>query len=280
MKGYIYRYTFSDGKVYIGQTRRPIEMRHAEHINPSTGPMNPGFWDAFQRLGMPSLTILETIEDEDIDMLVRKLNFLEKDYIQKERATNPQFGYNRIGHALTYLPDAKILQNEFARLCRLAKEIEQPFIDSASDKFLHGREEEMTEKEKLFVHNYIETNNPFSAHVSGDDYPQEMPYQDEEDDFFVYEAIDYAKWLYNDETEEMIAQFVSENAEEILRKAREGKIIQQIDKDGNIVREFLTIDDIREALNIVRIDNIMNVVKGRQKTAYGYYWRYKTLNNK
>ena len=48
MKGYIYKYTFPDGKVYIGQTRRPIELRHAEHLNPSTGPLNPGFWEAYQ----------------------------------------------------------------------------------------------------------------------------------------------------------------------------------------------------------------------------------------
>ena len=37
MKGYIYM--FSDGKVYVGQTRRHISIRHREHISPSTGPI-------------------------------------------------------------------------------------------------------------------------------------------------------------------------------------------------------------------------------------------------
>ena len=32
---------------------------------------------------------------------------------------------------------------------------------------------------------------------------------------------------------------------------------------------------VREALSLTRVDNIMNVVKGRQKTAYGYVWRKK-----
>ena len=41
MKGYIYKYTFSDGKVYVGQTRRHISIRHREHMSPSTGPLNP-----------------------------------------------------------------------------------------------------------------------------------------------------------------------------------------------------------------------------------------------
>lgn len=100
---------------------------------------------------------------------------------------------------------------------------------------------------------------------------------DEEDDFMFYELLESGIWLYNEETHEIIAQYVEENADAILREAREGKIIQQIDKEGNIVREFLTWDEIREAMNIVRIDNILNVVKGRQKSAYGYFWRYKPI---
>lgn len=277
MKGYIYRYTFPDGKIYIGQTRRPIEMRHAEHINPSTGPMNPGFWAAYQKLGMPELTVLETVEADNIDMLVQLLNHKETAYIQKERATDSQYGYNRMGHSMVYRPEAKILQKEYERLCQQMIEEERPFLDSATDKYLHRREADMTDEEKAFVKGYIETNNPFAGVADFEDMPDENPFQDVEDDFFESEAVDYAIWLYLDETSEIIARYVSENADAILRKAREGKIIQQIDKEGNVVREFLTWDEIREVMNIVRIDNILNVVKGRQKSAYGYFWRYKPI---
>ena len=74
----------------------------------------------------------------------------------------------------------------------------------------------------------------------------------------------------------MIGQYIRENAQEIIRKAREGKIIQQLDKEGTVIREFDNWDEIREHFNIIRIDNILNVIKGRQKSAYGFFWRYKT----
>ena len=277
MKGYIYRYTFPDGKIYIGQTRRPIEMRHAEHLNPSTGPMKPGFWEAYQRLGMPELKVLETVEVDNIDMLVQILNYKETAYIHSEHATDPQYGYNKMGHSTAYRPDVKVLQKEYERLCQQKTEEIRPFLNNAADKYLHGREAEMTEEEKAFVKGYIETNNPFAGEANFAKKSDGNPFLDEEDNFFEYEAIEYAICLYLEETSEIIARYVSENADAILRKAREGKIIQQIDKEGNVVREFLTWDEIREAMNIVRIDNILNVVKGRQKSAYGYFWRYKPV---
>ena len=277
MKGYIYRYTFPDGKIYIGQTRRPIEMRHAEHINPSTGPMNPGFWDAYQKLGMPELTVLETIEADNIDMLVQILNHKETAYIQKEHATDPQYGYNRMDHSMVYRPEAKILEKEYVRLCLQADTAMQPFFESVSQKLTHGHRDDLTQEEKEFVEAYIDNNPIFGRTAEDIEMVEEDTGWDEEDDFMFYELLESGIWLYNEETHEIIAQYVEENADAILRKAREGKIIQQIDKEGNIVREFLTWDEIREAMNIVRIDNILNVVKGRQKSAYGYFWRYKPI---
>ena len=42
-----HKYTFPDGKVYIGQTRRDPQIRHREHISPVTDPTNGGFWRAY-----------------------------------------------------------------------------------------------------------------------------------------------------------------------------------------------------------------------------------------
>lgn len=277
MKGYIYKYTFPDGKVYIGQTRRPIEMRHREHLNPSTGPFNPGFWDAYQKVGMPALSILETLESDDLSDLVRRLNALETRYIYRENATDPAFGYNRKEIATTYIPDIAILRREYASLCKKAENDKRPFFNKLTQKLFDGKDTDFTEEEKAFIDAYIEHNNIF---VHSD---EDMVYMEDEDDvdeggdFMLEEAIDYAIWLYNEETFEIIARYISENASEILRREKQSKIIQQLDLDGNVIREYETQDDLRDALAIVRLDNIINVIKGRQKTAYGFRWRYKPV---
>lgn len=252
-------------------------MRHAEHINSSTGPNNPGFWEAFQKLGMPEQTVLETIEADDVDSLVYILNNKETYYIHNEKATDPQYGYNRMSHGMVYRPDAKLLQKEYERLCQIAIEEQKPFLDGVTDKYLHGREDEMTEVEKVFVRGYLDTNNPFVGVGEPEDIKAGIPFSDEDDEFFKSEAIDYAIWSYQEETKEIVARYIGENADVILRREHKSKIIQQIDKEGNVIHEFLSWNEIREALNIGRIDNILNVVKGRQKTAFGYIWRYKPV---
>lgn len=278
MKGYIYKYTFPDGKIYIGQTRRPIERRHAEHLNPSTGPMNPGFWEAYQTVGVPKLEVIETIESDDVTSLIDQLKRLEFSYIYKEKATDSAFGYNRRMIPTTYSPDLKILDKEFCRLCQKIEEEMQPFFNTLSKKLHHGEDDQFTEEEKAFVEGYIDHNNLFVHSKPQNKEIEDGTYMDEDDDFedfMLGEAIDYAIWLYMEETREIIWQYVSENANEIIRRAKKGKIIQQLDKNGNVLREFESHDEIREAFNIVRLDNIINVIKGRQKSAYGFYWRYK-----
>ena len=86
MKGYIYKYTFSDNKVYIGQTRRNPEIRHKEHLSESVGPMNSGFWDAYKRLGEPKYEIIEVVENDRIQILIEQLNDRETYWIQLYKA--------------------------------------------------------------------------------------------------------------------------------------------------------------------------------------------------
>ena len=77
MKGYIYKYTFPDGKVYIGQTRRDPEIRHREHISPVTGPTNGGFWKAYTIFHECKFEIIHQFECDDIEKLVGMLNYAE-----------------------------------------------------------------------------------------------------------------------------------------------------------------------------------------------------------
>ena len=97
----------------------------------------------------------------------------------------------------------------------------------------------------------------------------------EENLFWLEEAIEYAQVIFNEESWADIRRYLAENASTIIHNAKEANAILQIDDKGNIVREYLDADEIRNAFNIQRIDNITNVLKGRQKTAYGFIWRYK-----
>jgi hypothetical protein len=97
MKGIIYKYTFPDGKVYIGQTRNP-EKRKRDHIDPKIGPTNKGFWEAYQRFGTYEYEVIREIESDNEDELIDLLNRWESGYIYQYKADNPQFGYNRTSY--------------------------------------------------------------------------------------------------------------------------------------------------------------------------------------
>lgn len=99
--GYIYKYTFPNGKVYIGQTAQTMEARHYQHM------YNADHLDAersillvdraIHKYGEPKLEIVETIMYEDNDPIgfQEELNEKEKLYIRKYKSTQKRFGYNR-----------------------------------------------------------------------------------------------------------------------------------------------------------------------------------------
>ena len=56
------------------------------------------------------------------------------------------------------------------------------------------------------------------------------------------------------------------------------KIIEEIDKDGNIINEYNGLKDIIESNksnNKIISTNITSVLKGRAKSAYKRFFRYK-----
>lgn len=74
MKGYIYKYTFPNGKVYIGQTMTTVENRHQQHITEYSGKGNPRLWEAFQQFKDYELETIQTVEVNNQNMLKLKLN--------------------------------------------------------------------------------------------------------------------------------------------------------------------------------------------------------------
>ena len=279
MKGIIYKYTFPDGKVYIGQTRRAMAARHKEHLNPSTGPLNSGFWKAYQTVGEPTLEILEVIETDDVTTLVDLLNSKETKYISKYRATDPQYGYNRKEIATAFNPDNAILQKKIREELKKVEEEVNARFWTILRKIEAGDQASLTEDEKTIIRDSLLQDNLFENALREIMNPDDFSIREGGDLFWLEEALDFATFVYREEREEEICRYVAENAIEILQQGKQGRIIQQIDTSGNVVHEYVTKEQICDAFNIIRIDNITNVLKGRQKSAYGFFWRYKPTDN-
>lgn len=273
MKGYVYKYTFSNGKIYVGQTRRDVNVRHREHMNPSTGPLNPRFWQAYQELGEPKLEIIKEIEEENNYELIQALNRCETYYIKKWKSDDLDFGYNVKSSGTTYCPDKAYLDDEFREIWTKIAQDGYSLFYSVYDKIENSCHEDLTEEEKDFIKNSLLSNNIFSNSLNNVMDSHDYSIEDKDGLFWLDEAIDFAKMIFNEEHWAMIDKYIAHNRETIIEKRTRHKIVQQLSLQGDLIKEYRSIDEVREALSLTRTDNIMNVIKGRQKTAYGYVWR-------
>ena len=103
---------------------------------------------------------------------------------------------------------------------------------------------------------------------------------DERDGFVIEETLNLAKFDIEEETQTEFQTFLEDNgfdiAEQVLHEyAAEVNIIVAIDDNGNVAKEFHSFDEIISYFNVTRADNVNNALAGRQKSAYGYGWKYK-----
>lgn len=89
MYGSIYKITdLTDGRVYVGLTKRDPETRKYEHFHSCH---NRELKESIAREGLDSFSFEIIDEAEDFDSLAQK----EKYWIEKFDSTNPQKGYNK-----------------------------------------------------------------------------------------------------------------------------------------------------------------------------------------
>ena len=99
--GYIYKYTYPNGKVYIGQTTTSVEKRWQEHVSNSRQLHSKMVCDAaIKKYGKENIKI-EVLEEVEVDdkkptLLVEKLNELERKYISEYDSANIAKGYNML----------------------------------------------------------------------------------------------------------------------------------------------------------------------------------------
>lgn len=255
-KGVIYKYTFPNGKVYIGQTRRGLKIRDREHFFPSTGPLNAAFWEALQTEGEPMLEIIEEHESDNLEELVRILNERETENICKYKATDPDFGYNIKASGTTGdgigLKLCRICNNTFEEYKRKL----WPEYEEMKKKI--GHEETMTEHEKELYTAYFVENNPFGGF--------------EEGNFMYYEWLHFADISFEDDLQTLACEYVHENATELLKDYIDEDTIYQLSLSGEFIAKFYSQADAAVAVGASTSANINNVVLGKQESAYGYKW--------
>lgn len=277
MKGVIYKYTFPNGKVYIGQTRRNPELRHREHLDPITGPCNSGFWREYQKFKDYKYEIIETVQETNEDVLVKKLNQLETYHILKCNSYDPLYGCN-IKHKGTESSGVKrILWERIEELYNSLKPVRLAMYDSIKAK-VWKTNEPLTAEEKTYMNDFFSHGEHMWSLPDSFDPNNLRALDTEKYDDYVFELEEaFGEWHSQlDVTlQEEIISFVIENAADILEEIRNRNAICAIDKAGNVVHTFHSFNEIAQHFGVVRPDNLRNVLKGRQKSAYGFIWKYK-----
>lgn len=276
MKGYIYKYTFSDGKVYIGQTRRPPEIRNMEHFSKIIGKTNPKFWEAYNKLGKPEYEIIETIEFARVQDLVEKLNELETKYIRLYKAANPKYGYNIRDHANVAVPHDNVLQKEFDRLWLEKAEKWYPILENIKIKIFETHEP-LNQDELSFFETYLMADGiAYAGALKNFGFSiYDLKSNNDNALFFMDETICMAEYIYPRLFWDQINQYIEQNKEQILSENKPEPYIVQMDKSGNIICEYVSRAEIKEKMQLSNLTNIFNCIEGKQKSAYGYKWCYK-----
>ena len=85
--------------------------------------------------------------------------------------------------------------------------------------------------------------------------PENLPQVDHIDNDKTHNCVNNLQWITNRDNN---------------RKSK-NKPILQYDLDGNFIREWSSATDVGKEVR----KNIVHCLKGRNKTAYGYIWKYK-----
>ena len=246
--------------------------------------MNVGFWEAWEKYGDAKLDVIETIEDTDAFALTDMLNTLEAHWIQHYHATNPKCGYNRIPGGGAISASEKVIRKAFKKLFDEAWKERDAFYRALDGKVHQSAKGavSLSQEEAEFLRELVLPEIP-------GDYRKYIKLSDEGilsfrkartdyNAFFEEEAYSWllmmVKEMADMEMNELgreVAQYISENSAAVLSEG----IIQQVAKDGTVVKEYSAIAEVMHELNLSYTTNIYNVLEGKQKTAYGFIWQWK-----
>ena len=218
--------------------------------------------------------MIREIESNNEDELIDLLNRWESGYIYQYKSDNPEYGYNRTSYASVGIESKKILRRVYNAIQEDFFNSEIVILDSASEKI--WRTKQPLTEEELFLITEKYPGSPWLDSLKDFDFKNLRKSRiSERRGFYLEEHFGYIRFAVWECSQYIAAQYVRENGKQIVEEARLAKAIVQLDKEGNVIKEYGSILEICQAFNIERGDNIRNVLKGKQKTAYGFFWKYK-----
>ncbi len=158
-RGYIYKYTFPNGKIYIGQTRISVKERHYQHMYAAANSDKCTVCElAIAKYGEPALEIIETIEVDNKEnlKLSKLLDEAEKKWIkQYDSTTKSGKGYNVQEGGVLLTPEEFILQERWYEIFEKERWGEaiayvQDLLNSIGQKICYTKEKLTKEESRIW----------------------------------------------------------------------------------------------------------------------------------
>jgi len=234
----IYKFTFPNGKTYIGQTVQKFDRRMNDYKRDSNNKNRKDY----NRLINKAIRkyVWDNIKKEIILYCGQdQADYYERELIKLYNSTDRNLGYNLEsgGHKNKIVSvETKRKMSKKRKLCSFTDEHKNNI-----SKSLLGRKLSKEHVEKIRLYNIGNKNMLGKKHSK--------------------------------ETIETIKKSLIGRKQTIETKRKRYKSIDMLDKNRNFIKTFESISEASNKLNIYQ-GSISNVLVGRSKTAGGYVWRY------
>lgn len=266
MTGIIYRYTSPSGKIYIGQTRDE-KRRRSTFLNKNKRYCSGGKIDVARKKYGPEnfkYEVLETIKSSNVKKLIDELNKLETLYIKR-------YNSYRMGYNSSLGGDSFDYSNIKRKPQIVTEETKLKISKAKKGKRANYTKEDLERRANLMRSIY--SRKVFQYSLDGQFIKEWSSITEVAKTFNVSRTTISDCWNKNKKN---ACGFIwkRENTPILRDVSKDNVQVAQYDKDGNLLKTFSSIREASVFLNKQADSNIVACCRGRQKTAYGFIWKY------